>query len=473
MKSGVNMREKVINTIEKYNMIERGDRIIVGFSGGPDSVSLLHVLNSIKELYDIKLYAVHINHMIRGDEALRDEEYAKSFAKSLGIPFYIKREGVLEFADKNKMSSEEAGRFIRYSFFDETAKRVGANKIALAHNMNDQAETMIMRFIRGAGIGGLSGIKPVRDGRYIRPIIECSRDEIEEYCRENNLNPVIDSTNKESIYIRNRIRLEVIPYIKKYFNPNIVESLYKTSEVLRDEDEYINYAAAHEYERIRAEKGIYIDKFNLLHIAIKRRIIRELIKTVKGNLNGIESKHVEECIELIKKGVTGKSISLPGDIEGAVQYSIFKIERRIERHGYEYSLPIPGILEINEENIVICTKVIDNNIGIYKDSKFIKYFDYDKIDSGLKIRTRKEGDFIYPDGMTGSKKIKNIFIDKKISRSERDRIPLVAKGNEILWIFGIRDTRNYKVDENTRRILEIKIKRGAAYEWSNKRDTAD
>ncbi|QCX33760.1 tRNA lysidine(34) synthetase TilS [Caloramator sp. E03] len=451
------MREKVISTIEKYGMISKGDRIIIGLSGGPDSTALIHVLNSLKELYDIKLYSAHINHMIRGEEAKRDEEYARILSQSLSVPFYLKRFDVLNYAKDMKMSLEEAGRFIRYSFFNEIAQRVGANKIALAHNMNDQAETVIMRFLRGSGISGLGGIKPVRDGKYIRPLIECNRDEIEEYCKTNNLNPVIDSTNKKNIYVRNRIRLEVIPYLKNHFNSNIIENLYRMAEIIRDEDDFIQKEVLKHIEEIKLRDGFNIKKFNELHTALKRRIIRSILQQVKGNLNGIEGKHIEECIEIIKNDDTGKSISLPDNIECLLEYDIFKIRKRNEIKSYEYELKIPGKIILYEEGLEISTNVIERENEIYKDTMFIKYFDYDKIKSGLKVRTRKDGDFMYPKGMNGRKKIKDIFIDKKIPRDMRNRFPLIALGNEILWIPKIRDTRNYKIDKNTLRILEIKI----------------
>ncbi|TDT50302.1 tRNA lysidine(34) synthetase TilS [Fonticella tunisiensis] len=467
------MLQKIISTIEKYNMIKKGDGIVVGLSGGPDSVCLLHVLHSLKDKYGIKLYAAHLNHMIRGDEALRDEEFAKSFAESLGIPFFSKRIKVEEFARENRMSSEEAGRFLRYQLFDEVAESVGANKIALAHNMNDQAETIIMRFFRGSGISGLRGISPVRNNKYIRPIIGCSRDEIERYCEEQGLNPVIDSTNNEKIYTRNKVRLEIIPYIRKHFNPNIISNLYANAEIIRDEDEYLSHVINMEYERIRKNEGIDIKEFNNLHIALKRRIIRIMIEKVKGNLNQIEGKHIEDCIELIERGKTGKLIELPEGVVAKIQYDIFKISSKQKRKDFEEVLNIPGVTEISDENIVISTRIFLNNFSNYSDNKFIKYFDYDKIKDVLKIRNRRDGDYMYPKGMTGRKKLKDIFIDKKIPVEERNKIPLIVLENEVIWAFGIRDTRNYKIDENTKRILEIKFERGANIERGDKGNTIE
>lgn len=455
------MREKVISTIEKYSMIEKGDGIVVGLSGGPDSTCLIHVLSTIRELYDLKLYAVHLNHMIRDEEALRDEEYSEGLAKKLDIPFFSKQIPVEEYARSERISTEEAGRLLRYQLFEEIARKTGAKKIALAHNMNDQAETMLMHFIRGSGLSGISGIRPLREGKYIRPIIACSREEIEEYCCINNLDPVIDSTNKEKIYTRNRVRLELIPYIKKYFNPNLVESLYKASEIIRDEDDYINSRTFIELDRIRSGYGVDINSFNLLHISLRRRMIRVLIEGIKGNLDGIESKHISDCIEFIEKKHTGKTISLPDGIECIIQYDVFKINMKEELNNFEYQLKVPGSTYIKECNCTVNIKIIKKREMFFNDSQFIKYFDYDKIKNNITARNKRDGDYIYPKGMKGKKKIKDVFIDKKIPRELREKTLLITQESEVFWIFGLRDSRKYKVDENTVNVMEIEIERGA------------
>ncbi len=463
-KTSILVREKILNTIKRYNMISPGDGVVVGFSGGPDSVCLLHALNSLKDELNISIFAVHLNHMIRDDEALRDESFARDFAGLLGIPFYSKRIPVEEYAKEKRMSTEEAGRLLRYELFEEVAKKNNASRIALAHNMNDQAETMLMRFIRGTGISGLGGIKPVRDLKYIRPIISCSRAEIEGYCSENGLNPVIDSTNEKSIYTRNRVRLELIPYIKEHFNPNVIESLYKASEIMRDEDEFLNSFSKREMERIKSGEGIDIKSFNSLDIAVRRRIIRLAIEEKRGSLTGIESSHVEECIELISRGATGKRTDLPGDIQCIIQYDIFKIQSEITSNNFEYTIPVPGVLYINEIDCQLDTNIIEKNDTNFRDNNFVKYFDYDRIKEELKIRNRRDGDYIYPKGMNGRKKLKDIFIDKKIPREKRNEIPLIAMDDEILWAIGLRDTKNYKLQNGTKNVLEIKLTRGVKNE---------
>ncbi|MDF2673134.1 MAG: tilS [Clostridiales bacterium] len=455
------MRDKIISTIEKYGMIEKGDGIVVGLSGGPDSTCLIHALSTIKELYDIRIYAVHLNHMIRAEEALRDEKYSENLAKTLDIPFFSKQIPVESYASENKISTEEAGRFLRYNLFEEIARKTGSKKIALAHNMNDQAETILMHLIRGSGLSGISGIRPVRAGKFIRPIIACSREEIEEYCSVNNLNPVIDSSNKETIYTRNRVRLELIPYIKKYFNPNLVENLYKVSDIIRDEDDYLNSRTFIELNRIKTGDGVDINSFNLLHISIKRRMVRVLIEGIKGDLDGIQSKHITECVDFIEKKHTGKTLGLPEGIECIIQYDVFKISKKEETEDFEYCLKVPGNTYIKECNCGVNVKIIKKNDLYFIDSEFIKYFDYDKIKNKMTARNKRDGDYIYPKGMKGRKKIKDIFIDKKIPREVRGKTLLITQESEVVWIFGLRDSRKYKVDENTKHVMEIEIKRGA------------
>ena len=232
------MKNKVLNTIKKYNLIQENDKIVIGVSGGPDSICLLHILNGLKEKLDFEIVVAHINHMIR-KEAEEETQYVKNFCDKLGIKCYIKRIDVIDKSNKEKIGTEEAGRKARYDFFEEVLNTVNANKIATAHNENDNAETVLMNIFRGAGTSGLKGIEPIRDNKYIRPIIECERSEIEEYCRVNKLQPKIDKTNFENVYTRNKIRNVLIPEIKKEFNPNIIESLNKLSILSRQENNFI------------------------------------------------------------------------------------------------------------------------------------------------------------------------------------------------------------------------------------------
>lgn len=248
------MKNKVLNTIKKYNLIQENDKIVIGVSGGPDSMCLLHILNGLKEKLNFEIVVAHINHMIR-KEAEEETQYVKNFCDKLGIKCYIKRIDVIDKSNKEKIGTEEAGRKARYDFFEEVLNIVNANKIATAHNENDNAETVLMNIFRGAGTSGLKGIEPIRDNKYIRPIIECERSEIEEYCRVNKLQPKIDKTNFENVYTRNKIRNVLIPEIKKQFNPNIIESLNKLSILARQENNFIQ-----EYAKNIMENELIVEK---------------------------------------------------------------------------------------------------------------------------------------------------------------------------------------------------------------------
>lgn len=309
------MKQKVIETIKKYNLIEKGDKIVIGVSGGPDSITLLNILKELKENneLDIKfdIYVAHINHLIR-KEATSDEEYVKKYCQNNNIECFIKRVKVEEIAKQEKIGTEEAGRNIRYEFFNEILKKTNSNKIAIAHNKNDNAETILMNLLRGSGSKGLKGIEAKRNN-IIRPLIECNRLEIEEYCEKNNLKPRIDKTNKENIYTRNKIRNLLIPYIEKEFNPNIIETLDRLSKVIKEENDYLEKTVKETYKEILVEedkknKQIILDlkKFNNLEKVIKNRIVLYTINKLFGNNKGIEKKHIDDIIKLCSNNIGNK-----------------------------------------------------------------------------------------------------------------------------------------------------------------------
>lgn len=301
---------KIKETIEKYNLINSGDKIVVGVSGGPDSICLLHTLNSLKEELNIQLFVAHINHMIR-ENAKIDEEYVIDFCNKINVPVYVKHIDVHKISEEQKLSIEEAGRNARYDFFDEILEKTGANKIAIAHNSNDKAETVIMNILRGSGISGLKGIEPKRANKYIRPLIETSREEIEKYCKDNNLETRHDESNDENIYNRNKIRNIVIPYIKKEFNANIVNTINRLSEVATEESEYINKIVEIEYNKICVntnEDYIELDlkKFNELDNVLKRRIVLYTVNNLQNHTKGIEKVNIEDIIKLCSNNIGNK-----------------------------------------------------------------------------------------------------------------------------------------------------------------------
>lgn len=330
------MKNKVIETIKKYNLIENGDKLVLGVSGGPDSIAMLNILNEIKmdEKIDLNFNIVvaHINHMIR-EEAADDEKFVKDFCKKKNIEFYAKSIDVQKLANTNKIGTEEAGRNVRYKFFNEVLKKTNSNKVAIAHNKNDKAETIIMNFMRGSGISGLKGIEERRE-KYIRPLIECERIEIERYCDEQKLNPRIDKTNFENEYTRNKIRNVVIPYVKKEFNPNIVDTLNRLSELVREEEKYIDKQVKESYSNLMLEENkeqIILDlkKFNRQEKVIKSRLVLYTIMRLFATTKGIEKIHVEDIIKLCSNNIGNKYLTPNKNIKVLVKnHRIYFLNQR-------------------------------------------------------------------------------------------------------------------------------------------------
>lgn len=303
------LEKKVLNTIKEYKLIEDGDRIVIGVSGGPDSICLLSILNKLKKKLNFEIVVAHINHMIR-EEADLETEYVKEFCENIGVECFIKKVNVLQLSKESKLGTEETGRKIRYDFFREIKKKTNSNKIATAHNSNDNAETVLMNIIRGSGSVGLKGIEPIRND-LIRPIIKCKRDEIESYCEILKLNPKFDKSNRENIYTRNKVRNLLLPYLKENFNPNIIETINRLSELLKQENDYLDEVTKEEYKKVLLESDetkIVLDlkSFNLLKRVIKSRVILYTINNLLGNSQGIEKINIEDIIKLCDNNIGNK-----------------------------------------------------------------------------------------------------------------------------------------------------------------------
>jgi tRNA(Ile)-lysidine synthase len=457
------MIQKVISTIEKNLMFNKGDIVIVGVSGGPDSICLLHLLNELSNQLEIKLIVAHVNHCLRGLEADKDQEFVHNFCEDLKIECYSKRIDINKIAEMNNVSSETAGRDARYEYFNELKSKFKANKIALAHNANDQAETVLMRIIRGTGLEGLVGIKPVRDDVFVRPLINISRNQIEEYCAINNISTRVDKTNFENIYARNKIRLELIPYIEKNFNSDIVNGLIRLGDTAKKDNDFIEKQADFSYKRYchRKQGKVIIgnEAFNEDE-AVLSRLIRRAYQEVSGNLYNFEKIHIYDIINIQKQG-TGKEVTLPSAVNAINDYGdiiITKNEKSKELGKYEF------YLHINKENRIqhigksITLKLLENKNKInFTDKPNVRNFDFDKIKGDIKVRNRKDGDKFIPLGMKGTKKLKDLFIDLKVEKGERSKIPLICFGDDIAWIVGYRVSDKFKITEDTKNILQIRL----------------
>ena len=306
------VKEKVLETIKKYNLISKNDKIVVAVSGGPDSMCLLHILLTLRKEYNLELNVAHVNHMIR-ENAILDEEYVKDFCQKNNLNFFVKKVDVHELSKKDRIGTEEAGRKARYEFFNEVKEMTSSNKIAIAHNKNDKVETIFLNLIRGTGTYGLIGIEP-KNGIYIRPLLEIERENIERYCDEFNLNPRIDESNFENIYNRNKIRNVIIPFIKKEFNPNIVNTVSRLSDIVQDEEKYFNKIVENEYKKLVIEEtNEYIKlnrkEFNDLDLIIRKKLVFYVINKLIGSTMGIEKIHVEDIIKLCSNNIGNKYLT--------------------------------------------------------------------------------------------------------------------------------------------------------------------
>lgn len=443
------MIDYVINTVNKYKMLNQDDHIVLGLSGGADSVSLLYVLLDLKKIYNFKITAVHVNHLLRGEESQRDEDFVINLCHNLSVDLEVFKHPILEESKKLKLSVEEAGRLIRYNSFKEVLNKKIANKIAVAHNSNDQAETLLMNFFRGSGLKGLSGIPAVR-GNIIRPLIECSRQLIEGYCKENNINYIFDSSNGSLDYTRNKVRLELLPYIIKEFNFNVVDTLSRSAEIFSSEDEYIHNLSLEAYKDCVTNKDniqkIDIDKFLNLDQVLQRRIIRIIFLNYSETLKNFTSEHINMVLSLTNN-TTGKSISLPYGLKAERSYNNLCIFKPQVHKDYIYKITLGSFMYIKEFDIYISCqqKKLLSKDGF--TNTCTKVFNYDKITSDIILRNRKPGDKINLKSI-GNKKIKDYFINKKIPRNERNNIPMLLDNKNVLWILPYPSTSNHQAISN-------------------------
>lgn len=457
--------DKVLKTIDKYSMLKRGDRVLIGVSGGPDSVALLHLLYKLKDEYKLDLFVAHLNHGLRGDESERDEKFVKKLCKQLKTGCFIKRLKKGELKKTKGVSLEETARRLRYRYFELLAKKYKCNRIALGHTADDQAETVLMRFIRGSGLRGLGGIPPVRkNGLIIRPLIDVWRREIEEYLEKEGIPFVMDSTNLNSVFLRNRFRHELIPYIEKNFNPNIKECLVRMGEIFRKDEELLRKFISSEkdiYEIKEDGVKINLKKFETLSEPEQLRIIRSAIEEFRGDLRHFDMVHFYEILNMAKTQKPNQKKELPGNLMAIKEYRILKIlhnKKKKLNKKIKVKLKINGRTSIPALDFVVDSKIIDRNkIKTLKVPEKIALLDYDKLEKPLFFRTYEHGDRFIPFGSHGSKKLKDFFIDLKIPLEERYRIPVLVSKNIIVWVAGLRIDDRFKVTEETKKILKLKI----------------
>ncbi|MCM1194020.1 MAG: tRNA lysidine(34) synthetase TilS [Butyrivibrio sp.] len=486
--------EKVFSFVEKHEMIRPGDRIVLGVSGGADSVCLLFLLQEYRRKVPFEMLAVHVNHGIRGKAAEEDAAWVEALCREQGLAFRLECADVKGFAVREKCSEEDAGRRLRYEAFRKAAGEFGGTKIAVAHNAGDRAETMLLHLFRGSGLKGLRGIEPVREDEnrridtvcptgksrpvsIIRPVLCLERREIEEYLQERQLPWRADATNEGDGYTRNRIRHHLLPWAEQNVSGRVVSHMCNTADILSEAEEYLRQQTLEALERCvfrvsgrkREEAEIDIAGFLACHPVLQKRMLLALAEELSPTGKDISAVHVEEVLSLFEKE-GNRSICLPFGICFRRRYGKVLAGRqetadrpgqaeqagRMGQTGHSEQAEPSGELpelELTEIFVKVGEEVPEN--------QYTKRFDCDKIKESPVLRFRQTGDYLtLPDGKGNMihKSLKDYMIDRKIPREMRDRIPVLAEGSHVLWLIGYRSSEYYKTDRNTKRILQVKLK---------------
>lgn len=462
------MLQKVEEFMNEWNMLRKGDEVILGVSGGADSVALLYIFKQLQPAWNLTLKVVHVHHGIRGEEADRDAQYVEKLCEKLNVMCIMKRYDVKQIAKEKKLSEEEAGRECRRAALEEVAGEEGI--IALAHQMDDQAETVLMHLARGSNLRGLGGIRPV-SGQYIHPLLGVSRQEVEEYLEKLEVPFCQDTTNSEDAYTRNRIRHFILPAMSERVNAQTVKHICEVSQELQQMEEYLEEQTHLAYKRSVQEKEgevlINADAFGKEADLIKKRILYRAVTGFLGSRHDIEKKHVDGLLHLFSLQ-TGRKIELPGFVTARKTYEGISLEYQKvpkEKKQIVLSLPEQGesyVVQYGEYEITLRCFAWDpqdekKGWAIVPKKEYTKWFDYDIIKNGVVVRGRLAGDRIalYSDGR--SKKLKDFLVNEKVPSAKRDDVLLIAEDSEILWAVGLRQSSRYQLTEQTRQVLEIKI----------------
>jgi tRNA(Ile)-lysidine synthase len=495
------LREQVKKTILREQLIDNGDLVIIAVSGGADSLSLLHLLNELRmeKFITFSLYVAHLNHGLRGKQARDDAEFVRQEAKRAGLPCTIGEVDTFTFGKRRRLSLEDAARRLRYRFLEQLAKRIGASRIAVGHTRDDQVETLLLNFLRGTGLDGLSGMKFKRATGaeacvLIRPLLGTSRNEIERYCRQKKLSPRFDETNLDTRFLRNKIRLELLPFLEKEYNPNIRKSLARLSNLLAPDRDFLQDAASRRLSQIISREEtrcLELDVEALLseHEALQGRILRLAISRLTGRMRQgtvlelsqavpreVDYDHIRAVLNLCREGSPHGVLYLPLGLKIVRNYNVLVISYGEQpRPGVfiPFSLPVPGKKAIpGRETFLQAELALPEELSWPPEGRKEAYLDYDRVIElaggennpeskkaalSLFVRTRHEGDLFYPLGAPGKRKLKKYFIDQKIPLKEREQVPLVLAGKEIIWVVGKQISHFCRITEKTKKALVLRL----------------
>jgi tRNA(Ile)-lysidine synthase len=467
----------VRRTIEKYSMFSEGDRVVVAVSGGPDSVALLYILDSLKDVYRIKLHTAHLDHGLRGEESAEDAKFVESLCESLAIPLTADSEDVGKLAEDEGLSLEAAARKARYAFLDRIMKETGFKKLATGHNANDQAETVLINLMRGSGIAGLSGMKPAMEGGIVRPLIEARRSEIMAYLDKKNIAYRTDSSNADKRFDRNRVRAELIPFIEKEFNPSIVDSLARTASVFSMVYEYFKEEVEKSMRAaVKIEEGrvtLNLELFNPYPEIVKLFTFHKILRALEEDAQVISYDTLSALINVAAKSQSGSRIDIGSGIIALKEFDRIVIGRDLALYEpYEVQLNVPGETALESAGYVYSVEILKEKPGtgdVYRSGESA-YFDFDELSLPLKARNWREGDKFVPFGLKGTKKVHDVFIDEKVPISARTMVPLVCDTDGVIWVTGVRRADRARVTDKTNTIAKITYSREQAPDNKEVRD---
>lgn len=448
------IEKKIEETIEKYNMLDNTSSVIVGVSGGADSMALLKFFEKHTKKYNLKLIAAHINHCLRDEESDRDENFVKEYCQKNDIILKILKLDVKKIAKETKKGIEECARRLRYNFFNELSEQYDG-KIATAHTLTDSVETMLINFVRGTGVAGLCGI-PAKRGNIIRPLISIKRAETQNYCKEHEIFYVTDSTNLSCDYTRNKIRLNVFPVLKQ-INPEFELAAQRTASILKADEEYLNEIVKKIINENTISNGVYnLKEIKFQRISILSRFVRIIVSEFLQY--NVTARHIDLILDLIKNN--NGAVVLPQNVKVNVKNNVLFIEKfekkltTLIKKEIDVPFNVDSVLTVNSEKFII--KVLEKSeLDLLDNIHSFYVMDYDKINTDSRFRTRKAGDKFCPAGRGITKSIKKLFNEIKIPLAERDKILMLAYENEVFWINSIGISENVKVDKNTKKIVAI------------------
>jgi len=473
----------VRTTIAEFGMIRPGETVLIGVSGGPDSVALLHMLNELVPELSLKLAVAHLNHSLR-KEADEEAAFVASICDRLGLACHISKVDVFGYRRRHKLSIEAAGRRMRYAFYKSVIEQYGYDKIALGHHADDNAELVLMFLLRGSGPVGFSGIPPVREETIIRPLIRLSRNDIEHYLEAVDLPSISDRSNQDNRFLRNRIRNELIPHLQRSYNPRIIPALNRLSDILRDESNWMAEVTATDYAQVLIAGGkgqCRLSAVSLMRLstAARRRVIRKAISEVKGDLRRISFAHVEAILGLIASSSQRPVVALPeGLIVRRIDDSIciFADDRRktarpgvfseksaphfryrVQRPQSPQHLPIVILIEEIGWRITFAVMDVAEVGAVHNTGQGVVFFDIDSLTFPLILRNVQPGDRFTPIGLNGSQKVKKFFIDHKVPQERRWECPVLISGEHIAWLVGHRIADGCKLTPDTQWVLRAEL----------------